>query len=287
VRFLLILLLFLGAGSLFSGTMPLTVKEVALMLRSGYSNEAVMKDIAQRHFADTLDANAEKQLSQAGANPALLEALRDGSYRASAEEIAARQKKTAAEEDRTAEAEATPTRRTNETASTSQRPSPATTSDAVYQLLKGDLVCWHQDSVVPFDDEALQKKAFYLFFFSANWSPPARKFTSQLIDYYNRTTAQHPELEVIFFSADRSQFGMETYLGQSRMPWPAVAFPQIGNKAAAMNVGMVRDLPCLILADAAGRVISNTGGKSNRTPEQVLADADKVLAYDAGLARAR
>jgi nucleoredoxin len=131
---------------------------------------------------------------------------------------------------------------------------------------------------VHFDDDQLEQKKYFLFFFSANWSPTGRKFTPTLVDYYNRVTAQHPEVEVIFFSVDRSQFGMETYLSLCNMPWPAVEFSKIAAKSASMDTKLVRDIPALILVTSNGKVLSQTAsGDHEKSAEQVLADLDGVL----------
>jgi nucleoredoxin len=159
----------------------------------------------------------------------------------------------------------------------SSAPAAVGAPGATYQLLKGDLVYWHQGTLSHFDDEGLENKKLYLFFFSANWSPQARKFTPQLVEYYNRVAPQHPEFEVIFFSADRSPFGMETYMGQANMPWPAVDYEKLGSKAAIQN-NFVRGVPCLILVDGSGQVLSNSyGTERNLGPETVLADLDKIF----------
>src|SRR3954468_7750942 len=59
---------------------PLSLKDVSLMLRSGYSSEAVEREVAARHFLGTLDAAAEKNLLQAGASPALIGELKSGAF---------------------------------------------------------------------------------------------------------------------------------------------------------------------------------------------------------------
>jgi nucleoredoxin len=131
---------------------------------------------------------------------------------------------------------------------------------------------------VHFDDEALEHKKLYLLFFSANWSAPGRKFTAKLVEYYNRVAPQHPEFEVIFCSADRSQFGMETYMAESNMPWPAVAYDKRGGKAGAIQNNLVREVPSLVLADATGKILSYShGGDNAAAPEKVLADLDEIL----------
>ncbi len=86
---LTMILVFHCAQPLVAGQLPpLTVKEINLMLRSGYSSETILKDLSVRHFADTLDLETEKQLMQANASPALLHALKSGSNTASPHEVA-------------------------------------------------------------------------------------------------------------------------------------------------------------------------------------------------------
>jgi hypothetical protein len=264
--------------------MPLTTHDVSLMLRSGYSSDAVIRELSTRHFADTFDSGTEQQLTKAGASQALLDALRTGSFRASTQEIAAAEQKRATQEELTQAARERSAATQNDDShgqadSRPKSPSAGNRVNQVYQLVKGDLVRYRQGSISHFDDEQLEQKKYFLFFFSANWSQAGRKLTPMLIQYYNRVTAQHPEVEVIFFSADRSQFGMETYLSQSNMPWPAVDFPKIANKAAAMDTKLINDIPALLLVSATGQIVSQTGsGDKPKTAEQVLADLDAILA---------
>src|ERR1700724_436381 len=277
---LVIFLLVASVCRAICGPMPLTAKEIGLMLRSGYSSEAVMRELSARHFADSFDSTMEKQLVQSGADKSLIDALRSGAYRLSPSEIAAEKKKLTQEEQRDVLAAEQSRESGPPQQSAPARPAgpPAVgVPGATYQLLKGDLVYWHQGALSHFDDEALENKKLYLFFFSANWSPQGRKFTTQLVEYYNRVAPQHPEFEVIFFSADRSPFGMETYMGQANMPWPAVNYEKLGSKAAIQN-NFVRGIPCLILVDGSGQVLSNSyGTEKNLGPEAHLADLDKIF----------
>jgi nucleoredoxin len=265
--------------------MPLTAKEIGLMLRSGYSSEVVMRELSARHFADSFDSTVEKQLVQSGADQSLIDALRSGTYKLSSSEMAATKEKLADKEQREVlaaeQSRASGPLQQSTPAAAPERSAPKAfevgAPGATYLLLKGDLVYWHQGSLSHFDDEALENKKLYLFFFSANWSPQGRKFTPQLVEYYNRVAPQHPEFEVIFFSADRSPFGMETFMGQANMPWPAVDYEKLGSKAA-IQTNFVRGIPCLILVDGSGQVLSNSyGTERNLGPEKVLADLDKIF----------
>lgn len=283
MRFLLVIFLLLASVCrAICGPMPLTAKEIGLMLRSGYSSEAVMRELSARHFADSFDSTVEKQLVQSGADQSLIDALRSGAYELSPSEMATAKERLAAKEQRDVLAaeqsrESGPPQQSAPASARLAALAAVGAPGMTYELLKGDLVYWHQGTLSHFDDEALENKKLYLFFFSAIWSPQGRKFTPQLVEYYNRVAPQHPEFEVIFFSVDRSQFGMESYIGQANMPWPAVDYEKLGSKAAIQK-NFVRGVPCLILVDGSGKVLSNSyGTEKNLGPETVLADLDKIL----------
>jgi len=67
--------------------LPLTIKEISLMLRSGYSSNAIMQELSIRYFAEKLDVEKEKTLLQAGASAELITALKSGKYSLSSEQM--------------------------------------------------------------------------------------------------------------------------------------------------------------------------------------------------------
>jgi Thioredoxin-like len=280
---LILLFLFASVAGVFGGTIPLTAKEIALMLRTGYSNEAVLRELSSRHYADTIDSAIEEQLTKAGANSALIEALRSGTYQSSPSEMAAVREKLAAlqpkaPEDSNPSKQVEPEKQERNAPNRAKTPDTAPAANLVYRLLKGCLVSCQRGVIVSFDDAGIEHKKLYLFLFSSNGSKPGHKLTTQLVEYYNRVAPQHPEFEVVFFSADRSQFGMEACMTQSSMPWPAVAYEKLASQASLIQKDMVPEIPCLVLAEASGRVLSHSGpsGKGS-TPEKVLSDLDRVL----------
>jgi nucleoredoxin len=263
---------------------PLTAKEIGLMLRTGYSSEAVLRELAVRHFADTCDEATKKTLTQSGATPALISALSTGAYAVPAEESARVQQQIAAENKRRA-AIADDARKFNtlyqHQVEQQRLAAPAASvanANALYPSLKGDLVCWHNGTVNHFDDQALEKKKLIALYFSAHWCAPCRKFTPQLVDYYNRVAAQHPEFEIVFVSNDRSQFAFETYLKETQMPWPAIDYQKVSSKSA-INQFAGSGIPDLVLLDANGKVVSDSfAGKQYLGPQKVLADLDQIFA---------
>jgi thiol-disulfide isomerase/thioredoxin len=280
-------LTFLLAGAAFSSllgrSLPLTTKEVSLMLRSGYSSETVQRELSVRRFASPCDAAAEKALLEAGATPALIDAIKNGSYTSSPEDAQAAQNELNAQAARRAR-EVEQSRKYNTlyqdqlARARAAAPPKGDTSHVLAPLFKGDLVSWKNGSLVRFDDEPIAKKKLIALYFSAYWCAPCRKFTPQLVEFYNRVAAQHPDFEIVFISNDRSPFGMETYMRDTQMPWPAIAFAKLpGVEALKKYAGT--SIPCLILLDASGAIVSTSyAGDQYVGPEKVLTELTAIWA---------
>jgi nucleoredoxin len=265
-----------------AGQLPLTTKEIGLMLRAGYSSNSVMQELAKRRFADSFDPEKENLLLKAGASPELINALERGKYSVSAEESARVQEEMANAASRKA-AETERSRKFNTLYQSqlarerSARLQPAG-PNVIYEAVKGDLVRFSSGAVTHADDESLASKKLIAIYFSASWCPPCRKFTPELVEYYNRVAPQHPEFELIFFSVDRSAYAMQTHMREAKMPWPAVDYQKLESKEAIKKyVGP--GIPCLVLVDATGKVMSDSfAGTEYLGPGKVLADLDAIFA---------
>ncbi len=263
--------------------LPLTIKEISPMLRSGYSSNALMQELSTRHFADKLDVEKEKTLIQVGASAELITALKSGKYSLSSEQMTIAQQQIADQTKRRA-AEAARSRQFDSLYQSQMareraaaRPQ-APNANALRELVKGDLVSLRNGALGHFDDEELEKKKLIALYFSAHWCAPCRKFTPELVDYYNRVATQHPEFEIVFVSFDKSQFAMETYMREANMPWPAIDFQKLKGKDAIRKYAG-DGIPCLVLVDATGKVISSTyAGAQYLGPAKVLGDLDAIFA---------
>ena len=275
-------LFFLSILGALAGTVPLTAREVGLMLRSGYSSDAVLRELAVRHFADAFDSTVEEQLKRAGANESLLNALRTGSYAATAAEIAAAKEKAIAATkptpppERVLQPQAAPPQKPKFSQAAGAPPSAPVPPDAIYELLKGNLVHLERGELRKLDDELIRKKKLYLLLFSSNSSELARTVTSSLVTFYHHVASSHPEFETIFFSQDRTASAMESHIHRADMPWPAMVFEKSASKAAGRRV--VYEVPYLVLVSGDGRVLYSSTGSQNSDVDKVIADLDKVLA---------
>jgi thiol-disulfide isomerase/thioredoxin len=279
------LVLFALASFGFAGNLaPLSLKDVSLMLRSGYSSAAVEQELATRHFFGTLDANAEKNLAQAGASPILITGLRSGAFAVPPAEVAAVQAELAAKAQRQAvQLEESRKLNTLYQARLSQMPKPppapiGTQSNSIAALVKGELVTFRNGILYPHLDAEFEKKKLIALYMSAHWCAPCRQFTPKLVAYYNKVAAAHPEFEVLFVSNDKSAGAMEGYMRDDQMPWPALSYDKVAGNAA-LNKYFGSSIPCLVVVDENGKVIFDTyAGKNYRGPEAVLNDLDQFFA---------
>lgn len=284
MRFSLLVLLALVSFGLAGNLPPLSLKDVSLMLRSGYSSEVVEREVAARHFIGTLDAAGEKNLVQSGASATLINGLKTGAFAVPASEMAAVQAELAAKKQRHA-AELEESRKLDtlyqaRLAQTKKAPAPnaANPASSIASLVKGELVTSRNGVLRPYLDGEFEKKKLIALYHSAHWCAPCRKFTPQLLAFYNKVAAAHPEFEIVFISNDKSASEMEGYMRDQQMPWPAVSYDKAPGNASLMKY-FGESIPCLVVVDETGKVIFDTyAGKNYRGPEAVLNDLEQLFA---------
>jgi nucleoredoxin len=300
MRYLLLVLAVAGGTALSTlpaRTLPLTIKEVTLMLRSGFSSETVRQELSVRRLSEPLNAGAEKSLREAGTAPALIDAIKSGSYAVSPADTQKAGDELAAQAARRAR-EIEQSRKFNTLyqdkllrARTAGPLSTGQVSNILVDQFKGDLVAWRNgnlSSLAPFEHEALAQKKLIALYFSAQWCGPCRQFTPKLVEFYNQVAPQHPEFEIVFVSNDRSAGAMEAYMRDLKMPWPAIDFTKLPTKGALKKYAG-EAIPCLVLLDASGKVVSDSyAGKQHLGPEKVLTDLAAIFAQTpAGIAATR
>jgi nucleoredoxin len=287
VRTLLIFLL--GGLVLTNATAagPLSTKEIALMLRSGYSSDSVLKEIASRRVLDTLDPATKKSILEFGASPPLINALETNAYLVSASEAdQAKQRAADVALRRTAEIEQDRKRNTLYQAQQAQARAKAAAAQPasdrpILDALKEKLVRCRDGTISRVDGADLEKKKFIALYYSAHWCAPCRKFTPELVDYYNRVAPAHPEFEIIFVSSDRSRFGWETYLRETKMPWLAIDYDQLGDMAGLKQLGGA-GIPSLLVLDKSSHIVASSyDGDKYLGPQNALAALERIFAQKA------
>mmetsp|Transcript_891 Transcript_891/g.1912 ORF Transcript_891/g.1912 Transcript_891/m.1912 type:complete len:340 (+) Transcript_891:57-1076(+) len=111
---------------------------------------------------------------------------------------------------------------------------------------------------VPLAD-ALGGKEFVLFYVSAHWCPPCRKFTPMLANWYKTVGKQFAE--IVFLSADHDENGFRSYFKSSH-PWMAIDYED-DTREQIMATLRVSGIPRLVVINAlTGNIIEdNAVGK--------------------------
>jgi thiol-disulfide isomerase/thioredoxin len=281
-----------AAMAVYAAPAPLTANEIGLMIRTGYTSKTILEELVKRHFADSLDATKESQLLRAGASPELVIALKSGRYTVNAQELAATKQQKEADTKRRFAAAAAEESKFNTLRQAQLADSRAAAvaqqqinQHAISEQLKGDLVHFSNGAVNKFEDGSLESKKYFLLYFSAHWCPPCRQFTPGLVNYYNDIIAKHPEVELVFVSFDKSASGMETYMREMNMPWPAVAYDKRAMKSGIQKYAG-RGIPDLVLVDGSGNVLADSyRGEQYLGPQSVLQAFDTLITKGQAIAQ--
>ena len=95
---------------------------------------------------------------------------------------------------------------------------------------------------------------YYVFYYTASWCGPCRKFTPTLVDWYNEN--KNGNFELFLISSDRNEPAMVNYAKSKKMPWPHVAYDQIkAFKSKFRGEHGVRGIPMLIVCTPDGKVL--------------------------------
>lgn len=148
---------------------------------------------------------------------------------------------------------------------------------AMQRRLSGKLVSLAGNMVTPVNDSRLNGVKYYGLYYSASWCGPCRQFTPGFIETYRQIRRKHPEFEVIFISADHSAADMRDYMKGDKMPWLALKY-----ELRERNPELLRysgpGIPCLVLVDAAGRVLADSYDGDNYVgPGHVLRETIRIL----------
>jgi nucleoredoxin len=235
---------------------------------------------------EALDPATKKSLLIFGANPQLVAALESGKYVVSSSVAnQAKQQEAEVAARRAAEIEqdkkfSTLHQAQVQTGSGKAAPPPPGAT-LLLESLKQKLVRCHDGTISRGNGSELEGKKFVALYYSAHWCAPCRKFTPQLVQYYNLVVPTHPEFEIIFVSADRSRFAWETYIHETNMPWLAIDYDQLADLSGVRSLGG-DGIPSLLVVDQGSHVIASSyDGDKYLGPQHVLAELDNIFATNA------
>lgn len=147
----------------------------------------------------------------------------------------------------------------NSTAVSASSASPAQPVSIFATRFKDHLLIMGGDGFPhAFDNAKLAGVKYWAFYYSASWCPPCRAFTPELVNFYNQFKPSHPNFELIFVNEDNSDGDMIDYMKNDAMPWPAIWYQDIRNPQLSASKYAGPGIPCLVLVDANGNVLSDS-----------------------------
>jgi nucleoredoxin len=154
--------------------------------------------------------------------------------------------------------------------------TPPGVTTPLQRMFGSSLVRFSGEGLQDVGASALNGVKYYALYYSASWCGPCRQFTPSLVTAYRELKPAHPEFELIFVSDDHSAGDMADYMKMDAMPWLAVKFNSRNQKMVDYSGP---GIPCLVLVDANGNVLSDSfQGDNYLGPHHVLADTRRILA---------
>jgi nucleoredoxin len=172
----------------------------------------------------------------------------------------------------------TPTPPVASATSASSTSAPSSLSPLAAKFSNHLLVLGADGEPHAFDASKLAGVKYFAFYYSASWCPPCRAFTPDLVSFYNDFKPAHPDFELIFVNDDHSDGEMINYMKGDSMPWPAVWYADIDNPDLQAKKYCGPGIPCLVLVDADGNVLSDSfQGDQYLGPRHVLDDIRSMV----------
>ncbi len=124
------------------------------------------------------------------------------------------------------------------------------------EILDGNLEKLEKKSLRRYELESKPTK-YYLFYYTASWCPPCRKFTPSLVDFYEQNKPTSDEFEIILITSDRDDDAMEDYAFEKKMNWPHLKISKVEEfKKEFQHPG--GGIPNLVLTDLEGNLIKTS-----------------------------
>lgn len=99
---------------------------------------------------------------------------------------------------------------------------------------------------------------YYVFYYTASRCPHCRKFTPELVQWYNKN--KNNNFELILISSDGSREKMQQFASKFKVTWPLLKHQQVRPFKTKHDFG-VRGIPTLIVCDIDGKNLGNYRGK--------------------------
>ena len=109
------------------------------------------------------------------------------------------------------------------------------------------------------DINSVKEAEIVCLYFTSNWSPPCKRFTPILIDFYKEINLDptHPKLEIVFVSSDKTEEEYTRYYEE--MPWLAMQFGDVTKSNQLRTRYNVEQIPTLIVLNKECELVTKNG----------------------------
>lgn len=133
------------------------------------------------------------------------------------------------------------------------------------EVLAGNLLKLEGGALKPFEMTAFPAK-YYVFYYTASWCPPCRKFTPELVGFYEKH--KNANFELVLITSDRDEAAMEAYAVDKKMPWPMLKLQSAQTFKQNFQHG-IRGIPSLIVCDLKGKNLGDFRGRLDALEELI------------------
>jgi thiol-disulfide isomerase/thioredoxin len=144
-----------------------------------------------------------------------------------------------------------------------QKPEPTDVGDLMDRIVPA-LVNNKGEAV---DDPKVLDKDYILFYWSASWCGPCKRFTPKLLEVYNKLGGGE-RFEVVLMSADKTEEKMLAYMKDTNMPWYAIDFDE--RKGTGINTFAGGGIPHLMLIDKNGKILGRGRGQASNVLRKLI-----------------
>jgi len=124
------------------------------------------------------------------------------------------------------------------------------------EVLDGNLLKLDGSSLKSYELDKKPTK-YYLFYYTASWCGPCKRFTPSLVKFYDQYKAVSDEFEIVLISSDDSKKSMEVYSKSTKMNWPQLNHSKIKSfKKKFSHPG--GGIPNLVLTDLEGNILKSS-----------------------------
>ena len=109
------------------------------------------------------------------------------------------------------------------------------------------------------DINSVKEAEIVCLYFTAHWSPPCRRFTPLLAEFYREINLDpgHPKLEIVLVSSDKNEEDYTRYYEE--MPWLALQFNDTAKASQLKTKYGVEQIPTLIVLNRECEVVNRNG----------------------------